>query len=261
VSRQAAKKDHMYHMYHMHQGVTGIVTAATLCLLLMSNFAAAGDSDDTMRLTTMGPAMRVGPEPYFILVEDFNGDGVADLAIANRGPLQLPTHPQPGNDTVAVLIGRGDGSFHAACDYHVGFAPYTVAGGDFNQDGVVDLAVVCFQSHNNRDLAILHGRGDGTFEPSAFFRVESGLTYDKNSLPDGSPRYASPGLTSLDVVDVDQDGFLDVVAVAWSSDLSCHSMVTAEAAFSVRKSTAMFRRDRVVLPPVTSIGTVLLILW
>lgn len=195
------------------------VRVVILCLLAVSESAFAAGPSDIIHLTQQGAVMPVGPEPYFVFAADLNGDDVEDLAIANRGPLKPPTDPQPGHETISVLIGRGDGTFHAARDYRVGFAPYTVEGGDFNEDGALDLAVACFQSRNDRDIAILTGRGDGTFEPADYLSVQAELSYDKNRLVDGSPLYASPGLTSVDIVDVDRDGHLDLVTVAWSSDL------------------------------------------
>ena len=47
----------------------------------------------------------VGNEPLGVAVGDFNGDGFADLAVAN----------QPDN-TISVLLGKGDGTLPAAAD-------------------------------------------------------------------------------------------------------------------------------------------------
>ncbi len=45
----------------------------------------------------------VGGGPQAIVMGDFNGDGITDVATANRS-----------GDTVSVLLGNGDGSFRAA---------------------------------------------------------------------------------------------------------------------------------------------------
>ena len=73
---------------------------------------------------------RTGQSPSSVAVGDFNGDGKADLAVANEG-----------SGTVSVLLGHGDGTFAALPDLAVGTNPFSVAVGDFNGDGKLDLAV------------------------------------------------------------------------------------------------------------------------
>ena len=51
----------------------------------------------------------VGYGPYSVAVGDFNGDGKADLAVANYG-----------SDNVSVLLGNGDGTFQTQKTYAVG---------------------------------------------------------------------------------------------------------------------------------------------
>jgi hypothetical protein len=69
--------------------------------------------------------------PRSVALTDLNGDGNLDMAVVNQA-----------NNTVSVLFGNGDGTFHAHVDYGVGTAPGSVAAGDFNNDGESDLAVV-----------------------------------------------------------------------------------------------------------------------
>src|SRR5262249_6753442 len=71
-----------------------------------------------------------GATPVFVAVGDFNGDRVQDLAIANNH-----------DNTVSVLLGKGDGTFLAARAFAVGTNPVSVAVRDFNGDGRLDLAV------------------------------------------------------------------------------------------------------------------------
>jgi FG-GAP-like repeat len=96
--------------------------------------------------------------PIDIAVGDFNEDGRQDLATANSGH---------GADGVSILIGKGDGTFAPAT--HVRWAkpdefaipkPFSIASGDFNRDGHVDLATANFGTVT---VGILLGRGDGTF--------------------------------------------------------------------------------------------------
>ena len=76
----------------------------------------------------------VGPEPYSLAVGDFNGDGKLDLAVANYGGYGFPS-------TVSILLGDGRGNFTLASSPAAGDSPLSVAVGDFNGDGNLDLAV------------------------------------------------------------------------------------------------------------------------
>ncbi|MBZ5608961.1 MAG: FG-GAP-like repeat-containing protein [Acidobacteriia bacterium] len=113
---------------------------------------------------TFLPAMQFpcGAAPYGVVAADFNGDGKLDLAVANNSGL-IPS--QPGT-TVTVLLGKGDGTFGAPQPSAVlGQRPYTLAAGDFNQDGKADLVVV---NSGSPEVSILISKGDGTFQaPSA----------------------------------------------------------------------------------------------
>ena len=73
-----------------------------------------------------------------LAVGDFNGDGTPD--IVSTGYLE---------GSVSVLLGKGDGTFpvSGATAYATGSNPYSVAVGDFNGDGKLDLAVANTQSN------------------------------------------------------------------------------------------------------------------
>jgi FG-GAP repeat protein len=51
-------------------------------------------------------------------------------------------------------------SFVSRSDYGVGISPSSVAAGDFNGDGVLDLAVA---NSGSASVSVLLGLGDGTF--------------------------------------------------------------------------------------------------
>jgi hypothetical protein len=94
----------------------------------------------------------------FVVVGDFNGDGIPDLAVANFG-----SYPDL-QGTVSVLLGNGDGTFQAAHSYAAGLGPKSVAVGDFNSDGYLDLAVAGTDDYGNGGVSFLLGNGDGTFQ-------------------------------------------------------------------------------------------------
>ncbi len=140
-----------------------------------------GKRDGTFGGPTMFP---VGPVfNAYLATGDFNGDGIVDLAL---------THTvSAGAGRVAVLLGKGDGSFGPGVDYPVGPQPLTLVAADFNGDGKLDLASLdAFGSANK--VWVLLGRGNGTFQPAV--STVSGTTQ-------GHLAYA----------DLNRDGKLDLV--------------------------------------------------
>jgi hypothetical protein len=131
-----------------------------------------------------GTTYSVGPFPGGIVTGDFNGDGVADLAVANFGNANNAS-------SISVLLGAGGGLFASSVNYQTGgTGTYSVALGDFNGDGILDLATPNYSSNN---VSVLLGTGTGTFGTAAQFAVGTSPTYiavgDFNG--DGKPDIAT----------------------------------------------------------------------
>lgn len=116
-----------------------------------------GNGDGTF--TTSTTPVYTLPNPIRIVVADLNGDGFEDLAVLNGNYLDATN--------VTVLLGHGDGTFTpATLSSPAGSDPVSIAAGDFNGDGIVDLAVggVNYNVYpSTQGLTILLGNGDGSF--------------------------------------------------------------------------------------------------
>ncbi len=89
--------------------------------------------------------------PRSVAVGDFNGDGKLDLVTANEN-----------SDNATVLLGDGTGRFTAAPGnpFKAGKGPVSVAVGDFDGDGKLDLAIA---NRGDNSVTVLLGDGKGGF--------------------------------------------------------------------------------------------------
>jgi hypothetical protein len=111
------------------------------------------------------PTFPAGSAPRSVAVGDFTGDGKQDLAVVD-------TVDYGGSAGVSVLLGNGDGSFQSPVSYTVGANPWAVAVGDFNGDGIPDLAVVNVNMQNpTGTVNVLLGNGDGSFQAPVSYAV------------------------------------------------------------------------------------------
>jgi hypothetical protein len=102
-----------------------------------------------------------------LVVADVNGDGIPDIIVTNYASADI-----------SVLLGRGDGTFEPQRRYDATAGPFALAVGDLNGDGIPDLVVVSSTGSHGK-IAVLLGRGDGSFKPPLLF--DSPLT-DQNPL-------------------------------------------------------------------------------
>jgi hypothetical protein len=123
-----------------------------------------------------------------IAIADVNGDGYADLLVAN----QCQSYDNCFNGfpigNVVVLLGEGDGTFHASGSYDFGVGTESIVVADVNGDGSPDLLV----AHGDGAVTVLLNNHDGTFQ--------NPVSYNANGYP-----------TSFAVEDVNGDGKPDVI--------------------------------------------------
>ncbi len=132
-------------------------------------------------------------QPSGIAVADFNGDGNADVVVANSG-----------SHSLSLLLGNGDGTFEPPITLSLSPVrpvsindipqPVTVATGDFNGDGKQDIAVGF--TNTTVSVQILFGNGDGTFSAGVNQQQVSNLVDN----------------FQLTVGDFNEDGRLDIAA-------------------------------------------------
>jgi hypothetical protein len=138
-----------------------------------------------------------------VAVGDFNGDGYADVVLAN----QCSTGDCKSGGSVSVLLGNGSGTLQAAKTHSSGaYTTLSVAIADVNKDGKLDLVVAnqCQDSAcQNGAVSVLLGNGDGSFQTAQ--------------------NYASAGYFTnfVAVGDFNGDGNPDLVATSECQDSTC----------------------------------------
>ncbi|HLJ45696.1 MAG TPA: FG-GAP-like repeat-containing protein [Bryobacteraceae bacterium] len=137
----------------------------------------------------------VGPNPQHLITADFNGDGIADLAVSNFGNLDTDAG---GN--ITILLGKGDGTFTVGPPINAGATPVAMYSADFNGDGKPDIAV---GNLTNRTISVLLGNGNGTFGSPTSYSVAA----DPESIVAGD--WSGDG--KIDLAVASQGGTIDVL--------------------------------------------------
>ena len=101
-----------------------------------------------------GQVLAPGKNPSAVAVSDLNGDHKLDLLFGNSTNFR-------NDNSVAILLGNGDGTFQSPVVYAVpaGGSPSSISVTDINQDGRSDLAVF-----RTGIVDFFFGNGDGTFQ-------------------------------------------------------------------------------------------------
>jgi hypothetical protein len=153
----------------------------------------------TDRSGALQPAREIvtARSPFAIAIGDVNGDRYPDLAVAHRwGGVD------PNLDGLTVLIGSGNCAFAPSPEspLKVGTSPTDVAIGDFDGDGIGDVATANMGSD---DVSLFHG-SRSRLRPAQ-----------------GSPFSVGKGPVAIRLRDVNSDGKADIVTGnGGSSDLS-----------------------------------------
>ena len=95
--------------------------------------------------------------PTSVAAALLNGDGIADLIVANGGA-----------DQVTVYFGGEDGTFSFGGTYPVGLTPVDLLGSDVDGDGVGDILVL---NQGSGDITVLRGTVRGVFREDTARRL------------------------------------------------------------------------------------------
>ncbi len=146
-----------------------------------------GNGDGTLQAPISTSAYGGNPGP--VITGDFNGDGITDIATGG------------GWTGVMVLFGNNDGTFRTPGPVYGNLGnpyPSTIAAGDYNNDGKLDIATAPYYQGLGEAFSILVNNGDGTFgvggDLAAGSNPTSVVTADFNG--DGIPDFAIASATT-----------------------------------------------------------------
>lgn len=148
--------------------------------------------------------------PVCVVAADLDGDGLPDLATANRA-----------DNSVSILRNQGGRSFAPPTSIRVADAPSWIAAADVDGDGRIDLAVTSYANQ----LTLLHNNGSGQFAVASTLPVQYPSRVEFARLHSD----ANPGLVvaSGQLLDVFRNAGNGQLAQAPAVDL--HRFITALA--------------------------------
>lgn len=138
-----------------------------------------------------GFPLGVGAQPVGVVIDDFDTDGIPDIAVLNAG-----------DNTLTVLKGDGLG----------GFAPFPNSPFHLptNETGAIAMVSGVFDNSNKPEIAILNA----TTENAGIFQVADPQTFDGTFTElSGSPVGVGTNPVAFAVGDLNSDGFADMAIV------------------------------------------------
>ena len=116
-----------------------------------------GNGDGTFNAPVNFANTGVQEDSPAVVATDLDNDGRLDVVLAHA--ISCFVSPCFAARTITVMLGFGDGTFQLPIEIEVGTGMSRIAVGDFNRDGIKDLAIV----GDNSQLYTLLGVGNGTF--------------------------------------------------------------------------------------------------
>jgi uncharacterized protein YjdB len=137
-----------------------------------------------------------GTNPRIVAIGDLDGDGKADLAVANQSSATVSVFRNTSSSGAITA-----GSFAAKVDFATGNQPYSVAIGDLDGDGKADLAVA---NNGSNNVSVFRNTSSSGAITSGSFAAKVDFTTGTN------PRIVSIG-------DLDGDGKADLAVANYGS--------------------------------------------
>jgi len=153
--------------------------------------------------------------PYSVAAGDLNRDGKLDIVSASVTFFSdYETGFTSDSSRVGVFLGNGDGSFGPRMDFVASAPPRSIAIGDLNSDGLLDVALANFHPDYGTYVSIMLGNGDGSL------RAEAGL-------------YGiGLGPSTIAIGDLNGDGKPDLVATSPADNRACVLMGNGDGTLS-----------------------------